>query len=134
MENEQREGNTKKRLKKLWKKAKQGEINSAESYLECLASGVSGSPSLTFSADPGRGQADFDLQSSEVRSLLLSLLYDQQDQTPRVLWPPPLSPSVNVELIHRLATSYVNVSHYRASRTDSIDQSPECNDVVVHVL
>ena len=84
MENEQREGNTKKRLKKLWKKAKHGEINTAESYLECLASGVRGSPSLTFSADPGRGQADFDLQSSEVRSLLLSLLYDQQDQTPRV--------------------------------------------------
>ena len=65
------------RAKKLEKKVAKGQLNTFESYKECLRRGINGSTVLKVTGDPGRSQASFDIHSSELRDLLTSLLYDK---------------------------------------------------------
>jgi DNA polymerase III epsilon subunit-like protein len=69
--------NDKGKLKKLKKRVARGDINTVESYTECLACGIDGTPEIMVTEDPGRGQASFQLHSSELQDLLLALLYNK---------------------------------------------------------
>ena len=65
------------RAKKLEKKVARGQLNTFDGYRECLQLGISGSPHLKVVSDPGRSQSSFHIHSSELRDLLISLLYDK---------------------------------------------------------